>query len=267
MDNLFKCCRGDALDNHAQQSELLVDLSTDVLDHPQMRHHIQHPCSHDIGFAPRATSALRPVNGAEMPTTLSAQHFRDTIELPVLQKYPLPPNCSPDEPYENRVEILRTFFQEFAVELFTGVTLTQLTAGNLHCQSHCQLLSDGETLKLDQSNGHIVEFPLAGVCKVYRVAKSNDRFFSGEITPAGGRRIEHIIVLDYMRRKLAFVFDEVQIAQRFFICMELLVRRAQQLQNAAGQPGTKCGETLGCKYGCGNDTWNAAPLVSSRTDL
>eukprot|EP00812_Abedinium_dasypus_P013173 NODE_6682_length_490_cov_332.912644.p2 GENE.NODE_6682_length_490_cov_332.912644~~NODE_6682_length_490_cov_332.912644.p2 ORF type:complete len:127 (+),score=36.74 NODE_6682_length_490_cov_332.912644:3-383(+) len=42
------------------------------------------------------------------------------------------------------------------------------------------------------------------------------------------RAPEHIIIVEFMLRKLAFVFAEVQDAQRFMTCMELLVRRAQK---------------------------------------
>lgn len=51
------------------------------------------------------------------------------------------------------------------------------------------------------------------------------------------------MVVEFMRRKLAFVFKELQaacicpsvglawqVSQRFLICMELLIRRAQQKQ-------------------------------------
>ena len=38
----------------------------------------------------------------------------------------------------------------------------------------------------------------------------------------------HIIVLEFMSKKLAFLFSEATLAQRFLVCMELLVRKVQE---------------------------------------
>merc|ERR1712107_594525 len=79
--------------------------------------------------------------------------------------------------------------QEFALELHTGMYLSQLTS-------------------------------------------NNDKWYSaGSPLPgASTSNMEHIVVIEFMRRKLAFVFKELQVSQRFLICMELLIRRAQQKQ-------------------------------------
>merc|ERR1739845_256556 len=97
---------------------------------------------------------------------------------------------------------------------------------------HCQLMEDMLTLKLDQSNGRIIEFPLTGVSKVYRIVKSDDKWYSATTSMPGAAssNTEHIVVVEFMRRKLAFVFKELQSSQRFLMCMELLIRRAQQKQ-------------------------------------
>merc|ERR1712107_607530 len=79
--------------------------------------------------------------------------------------------------------------QEFALELHTGMYLSQLTS-------------------------------------------NNDKWYSaGSPLPgASTSNMEHIVVVEFMRRKLAFVFKELHVSQRFLICMELLIRRAQQKQ-------------------------------------
>merc|ERR1712039_379348 len=86
------------------------------------------------------------------------------------------------------------------------------------------------TLKLDQSNGRIIEFPLTSVSKAYRIVKIEDKWYSAATHMSGNSvaNTEHIVVVEFMRRKLAFVFKELQVSQRFLMCMELLIRRAQQ---------------------------------------
>jgi len=127
-------------------------------------------------------------------------------------------------------------YQEFTLDLHTGMYLTQLTSNRDYSDIHCQLMEDMLTLKLDQSNGRIIEFPLTGVSKVYRIVKNDDKWYSaGSAVPGfGGGNTEHIVVVEFMRRKLAFVFKELQVSQRFLMCMELLIRRAQQKQARRG---------------------------------
>merc|ERR1719159_183294 len=123
-------------------------------------------------------------------------------------------------------------YQEVSLDLHTGMYLTQLTADRDYSDIHCQLMEDMTTLKLDQSNGRIIEFPLTNVSKVYRIVKNDDRWYTAG-TPVPGAtsaNTEQIVVVEFMRRKLAFVFKELQVSQRFLICMELLIRRAQQKQ-------------------------------------
>merc|ERR1719159_184156 len=123
-------------------------------------------------------------------------------------------------------------YQEVSLDLNSGMYLTQLTSTRDYSDIHCQLADDMNTLKLDQSTGRIVEFPLTNVSKVYRIIKSDDKWYTaGSPPPAGASaNTEQIVVVEFMRRKLAFVFKELQTSQRFLICMELLIRRAQQKQ-------------------------------------
>merc|ERR550532_3260345 len=154
------------------------------------------------------------------------------LELPELVLYPVPPNCHPDDPEEERKRKLLEMYQEFALSLHTGMYLTQLTSSRDYSDIHCQLMEDMITLKLDQSNGRIIEFPLTNVSKVYRIVKTDDKWYTPGMPLPGGAsaNAEQIVVVEFMRRKLAFVFKDLQVAQCFLISMELLIRRAQQKQ-------------------------------------
>merc|ERR1712176_841578 len=110
-------------------------------------------------------------------------------------------------------------YQNFAMDLHTGMYLTQLTANQDYTDIHCQLVEDMTSLRLDQSSGRIVEFPLSDVARLYELA----------VHP----RTDQIIVVEFVRRKLAFVFQDFAVAQRFLVCMELLVHRAQEKQALA----------------------------------
>merc|ERR1719215_2527521 len=104
--------------------------------------------------------------------------LKDQLQLPRLQWYPVPPNCAPEDTEEERKRKLLHMYQEVALDLHTGMYLTQLTADRDYSDIHCQLMEDMTTLKLDQSNGRIIEFPLTNVSKVYRIVKNEDRFYT-----------------------------------------------------------------------------------------
>lgn len=236
LDWMLGCCSCTGCDNHGTQGELQVQLSTDLARaaNSNMRHLITRPDSFDITFTPRS---FNHYNLRSAPITPRQRDLRDQLELPVLHTYPVPPHCSPDEPEEERKNKLLEMYQAFALDLHAGMYLTQLTSNRDYSDIHCQLMEDMQTLKLDQSNGRIIEFPLTGVSKVYRIVKSDAKWYSaGSAVPgAGSTNTEHIVVVEFMRRKLAFVFKELQTSQRFLMCMELLVRRAQQKQAKKAQ--------------------------------
>eukprot|EP00927_Polykrikos_kofoidii_P002758 TRINITY_DN11100_c0_g1_i1.p1 TRINITY_DN11100_c0_g1~~TRINITY_DN11100_c0_g1_i1.p1 ORF type:complete len:267 (-),score=33.36 TRINITY_DN11100_c0_g1_i1:17-817(-) len=227
MDRMLVCCSCQGWENYGAQSEFQV-LSTDKVDHRSMRHPITRADSFDITFTPRAFNTF---GGRQTPVTPRERILRDRLDLPVLNAYPLPPNCSPGEPEEERKAKLLQMYREFVLDLHTGMYLSQLTSSSDYSDIHCQLMEDMQTLKLDQSNGRIIEFPLTGVSKVYRIIKSEDKWYSaGTPVPGAASGTEHIVVVEFVRRKLAFVFKELQVSQRFLMCMELLIRRAQQNQ-------------------------------------
>merc|ERR1719321_2505265 len=118
--------------------------------------------------------------------------------------------------------------------------LTQLTVSQEYSDIHCQLHDDLQTLKVDQGSGCIIEFPLSAVSKSYRIVKNDNKWFSAgslsgptPLPPLPLSNAEHIVVVEFLRRKLAFVFNEMAPAQNFLMCMELLIRRAQESRQEA----------------------------------
>jgi hypothetical protein len=143
--------------------------------------------------------------------------------------------CSADDPEDLRRQELLRVYQDFVIELHKGLHMTQLTSHQDYSDIHCQILEDLQTLNVDQGNGCIIEFPLSAVSKVYRIVKNDDKWYSAgslngptPMPPLPLSNAEHIVVVEFMRRKLAFVFNEIEAAQRFLMCMELLIRRASE---------------------------------------
>lgn len=225
LDWIWGCCTAGC--EAYQPNEYQVQLTSE----PPMsnaKHVLTSGDSFDITFAPRLSGLGFLPSGPMTPRQLD---LRSSLELPDLQAYPVPPHISADEVEEVRKEKLLEMYKEFAIELHTGMYLTQLTSNRDYADIHVQLMEDLTTLKLDQSNGRIIEFPLTSVSKVYRIVKNDDKWYAaGTPLPNASPHAEQIVVVEFMRRKLAFVFKELQVSQRFLICMELLIRRAQQRQ-------------------------------------
>jgi len=229
---LIGCCSSATGRDTLAQNEVQVQLCTGFEGGPSMQH-LTSADDFDITFTPGPFTAR---NGCNTPITPRQRCLKEGLELPELRTYPTPPNSGPDETEEERMKKLLEMYQEFALDLHTGTYLTQLTSNRDYSDIHCQLMEDMHTLKLDQSNGRIIEFPLTGVSKVYRIVKNDDKWYSAGAPMPGAvaANTEHIVVVEFMRRKLAFVFKELQASQRFLVCMELLIRRAQQKQSKKG---------------------------------
>lgn len=230
VERLLQCCGCSTYgDDTNGQSELRVHLSTDLAGNVA-KHLITRTDSFDTTFTPRSFN--NPSNARSSSITPRQRDLREQLELPQLHSYPTPPSLSPAATEQERKSKLLEMYQEFAMDMHTGMYLTQLTSSRDYSDIHCQLMEDMQTLKLDQSNGRIIEFPLTGVSKVYRIVKNDDKWYSAGSPLPGTPSVntEHIVVVEFMRRKLAFVFKELQMSQRFLMCMELLIRRAQQKQ-------------------------------------
>merc|ERR1719510_2368394 len=197
-------------------------------------HLLTHQDSFDMTMMPHHNSCQSTTVRAS-PITPRQKSFKDRIRLPKLRRYPLPPTCSPDAPEEARRDELLRVYQEFVLDLHKGLHMTQLTSNQDYSDIHCQILEDLQTLKVDQGSGCIIEFPLSAVSKVYRIVKNDDTWHSaGSLTgplpipPLPLSSAEHIVVIEFMRRKLAFAFSDMAAAQRFLMCIELLIRRVQE---------------------------------------
>jgi hypothetical protein len=220
------CCRRET---HHGQPELQV-LSSDTGQRPEQIRALSQADSFDITFTPRAGLGATVVEATRPPITPRQKELRDQLQLPELPQYPVAPGVTATDSEETRRQMLLEMYQEFALELHAGTFLKQLTSTRQYANIHCQLMEDLQTLKLDQSSGRIVEFPLSGVSKVYRIVRDDDKWRYTTPSTGASLPVEHIVVVEFMRRKLAFVFDEVSVAIRFLTCMELLTRRAQQQQ-------------------------------------
>jgi len=156
------------------------------------------------------------------------QRLRERIWLPSLRQYPNLPTMAADDSEDAKRGALLHAFQDFVLDLYKGLRMTQLTASHEYSQIHCQLAEDLQTLRVDRNNGCIIEFPLGAVSKVYRVVRSDDKWYNASNAPA---LAEHIVVIEFARRKLAFVFVDMMAAQHFLFCTEMLVRRSQEVQD------------------------------------
>jgi len=275
LTRFFQCCNSHGEVNSGGELKV-VHLSSDVLEchMAQPVHLLTQQDSLDMTVA-----AQRSCRGEPPPSmgafTPRQRSLRDRIWLPKLRRYPVPPTCSDSDSEETRREELLRVYQEFVMDLHKGIHMTQLTSNQDYSDIHCQILEDLQTLKVDQGSGCIIEFPLGAVSKVYRIVKNDDKWYSaGSLTgpapmpPLPLSSAEHIVVVEFMRRKLAFVFTDIKVAQRFLMCMELLIRRAQEtrLESSGGfGGGGGGGEALSQKGGRrgANGSGPIAPMFSS----
>jgi len=235
LGGLLQCCNSSH--DVGGVAELRVfHLSSDIMDSPTSMHKPAHlltrPDSFDLTTSPRGSLAGNSP-ALSKGLTLGQRTLRERIWLPKLRRCPALPGASPDDTEEAKREELLRCFQDFVVELHQGIHMTQITSNQEYSVIHCQVLDDLHTLKVDQGSGCIIEFPLSAVSKVYRIVKSEDKWY-GHSTPAPplpASSLEHIVVVEFMRRKLALVFHDVLIARRFLLCIELLIRRAQECKD------------------------------------
>jgi len=222
-------------------------LSADDSCVPETRRHpITQPDAFDITHAPRLQGGFRD----QRLLTPRQRDLRDQLELPMQATYPLPPNAQHTDSNEERQRKLLEIYREFVLDLHTGLFLRQLTSNTSCSEIHCQLSEDMKTLKLAMSSGNIVEFSLLSVCKMHRVVKSGSKwYFAHSVVPDRGGDVEHIVIVEFEQKKLAFAFTELQVAQRFLLCLELVVRSVQQQQKPKWPPASRNDEpSLGLEF-------------------
>lgn len=209
------CCRhGDVIDEqHVFEDDLraiqdeLEPFGFRALDPYEIRIHAE-------------ASMAQPLP-ALSPSTPRQQQLLQSLQLPQMARYPRPPGCKAEASPEEEQRHLLEMYRAFVLELLTGAHLKQINSNQGYNEIHCQIMEDLLGLKVTQ-DFHIVEFPLASASKVYRVVQSTRE-------PLGrAAKTEYVVVLEFRKRKLAFVFKDGFVSQRFVTCMELLVWRARQ---------------------------------------
>lgn len=235
ISSFLQCC--NCHDDGGAEFQV-IQLSSDVMETVQLVppvHLLTSQDSFDMTMTPRTATSVKGDKSYGLPVTERQRTLKDRIVLPMMRRYPVPHSSKPEDPEELRRKELLKVYQEFVLDLHKGVHMTQLTSNQDYSDIHCQILEDLQTLNVDQGSGCIIEFPLMAVSKVYRIVKNDDKWYSaGSLTgptpmpPLPLSNAEHIVVVEFMRRKLAFVFNEISSAQNFLMCMELLIRRAQE---------------------------------------
>jgi len=243
------CNNCDAHRGHNGDEVYQIQLSTDLADESG-KNPLRYLLPHEGGDIFDMPSAPLPVLG---PSSAAQRDLRDQLELPLLDPCPTPPDCEPDDSMEERRGKLLAMFQEFALDLHIGTYLTQLVSTSEYFSTHCQLVEDMTILKLDTGNGRIIEFPLASVSRVYRAVRYGGKWYVARtiIPPADASNMEEVVIVEFKKRKLAFVFPYLDQSRRFRICMNLLVQRAQE-KEAMQEPGSRreAGPSRPCKSPC-----------------
>jgi len=159
------------------------------------------------------------------------------VVMPKTRRYHGPPEILPGALEADKQQVLMEMYEDFVLDLYKGVHMTQITMNQDYCDIHCQLLDDLQTLMVDEGSGCRVEFPLGAVSKAHRVVKNDDKWCSAgsstgstPMPPLPLISAEHIVSVEFTRQRLAFVFDSIAAAQKFLICMELVIRRAKELR-------------------------------------
>jgi len=203
--------------------------------------------------APGRSAPSRAADTRYNATTLTIRQakFVDNLWLPQMEVYPDVPSetsfvlggpaigavkCSKEM---QRARLL-DLFKDFVFEMFCGCYLTQLTRKDKTIDIHCQITEDLQILKLDQRNGQVVEFPLNKCASLHRIA-----MVGGESIPIlgaidkscfHGRSSEFLVVVEWERCALIFAFQDCRSqyrAERFVVCMQLLVACAKELEKDA----------------------------------
>jgi len=160
--------------------------------------------------------------------TARQRHIHSNVTIPEYDEYPSPPGIPDAKEYseEEKKGMLNEMYKSFIVQLHRGVVLRQLVSAKDCSEIHCQLLDDFATLKLDQNCGRLIEFPLSAISKVYVVIRQSFKNKVLVVTPLGLPVLEHVVVVDFSKRKLAFLFSEAIKAETFRLCMEMMAKQA-----------------------------------------
>eukprot|EP00811_Abedinium_folium_P021924 NODE_3114_length_2090_cov_10.816098.p1 GENE.NODE_3114_length_2090_cov_10.816098~~NODE_3114_length_2090_cov_10.816098.p1 ORF type:complete len:532 (-),score=162.01 NODE_3114_length_2090_cov_10.816098:379-1974(-) len=184
------------------------------------------------GVPPRSGDCLDPSRMQYWPSAYvpSTKRFSilQRLGLPPLPTYAGPALVNSDVPKDIQQAVVVQMYQDFVVDLHAGLVLTQMTSDHGYCDMHCQLMDDLCTLKFDQRNGRIVEIPLTVVWKLEIVMSHDNQWYRvGRFGPSKPPPLaEYVIIMEFMRQMLVFVFKTFKDARRFMVFLELLIRRA-----------------------------------------
>eukprot|EP00927_Polykrikos_kofoidii_P024035 TRINITY_DN21938_c0_g1_i1.p1 TRINITY_DN21938_c0_g1~~TRINITY_DN21938_c0_g1_i1.p1 ORF type:complete len:246 (+),score=34.51 TRINITY_DN21938_c0_g1_i1:151-888(+) len=207
---LFACydCRIDEEDPTAELQVIPLEVS-----HPAM---LFPPAEQLDPIAPHEWGGHRYSGSGDMPPR--EENLKRQINLPTMPVYPCPPTCTPADPEDQRQSELLRIYQEFVMDMHKGIRMTLLTSQHDYSEVHCWISDDLRTLKLDEGSGCIIEFPLNVVSSVQRlVRKTNDSALPWE----------HVVIIEFERRKLAFAFNDLLTAQNLLVCLKLLIYQTQ----------------------------------------
>eukprot|EP00435_Cladocopium_sp_Y103_P070594 s497_g35.t1 len=219
------CCCWD----EAHETLHIVQLSTDALADP-----------FDLNISPsHAESSGRVLATKGTGASPGEQRLREQIQLPRMRWFKLQgawdDGVDDDEDLgeEEKKMALLQIYQDSVLDLLSGLELTVMAGNQEYVDSHCQLMPGFTSLKVDYGcDNSITEFPLNNVTKMYRVVKrrANTQLHLAEHHPRTSYpfpETDHIVIVEFVSRKLVFVFvDEVE-AQRFLLCLELLTWQSQ----------------------------------------
>lgn len=209
--------------DEAQETLHIVQLSTDALADP-----------FDLNISPshaESSGAVLASSGAG--ASPGEQRLREQIQLPKMGWFKLQGVYDDEDLGEEEKKMaLLQIYQDSVLDLLSGLELTLMAGNQEYVDSHCQLMPGFTSLKVDYGcDNCIAEFPLKNVTKMYRVVKRRaNHLHLAEHHPRTSYpfpETEHIVIVEFVSRKLVFVFTNEVEAQRFLLCFEFLTWQSQ----------------------------------------
>eukprot|EP00392_Amoebophrya_sp_AT5.2_P000760 g761.t1 len=149
----------------------------------------------------------------------------------------LPRKTSEDELRTEKRKVLLGMYRDFVAQtvLHGGATLDRVSSGG---QSYYQRKpvvvslaassprepDDIKYLRLDESDGRLVEFPLRAISDIYRLQKQNLNLNTQQRSVDSFSFVDNIVVVEFLKRKLAFAFADSQQCQKFIACLNCVIK-------------------------------------------
>jgi len=180
------------------------------------------------------TSSLRSLPMMSMSSTVSFNHqdWQDYLELPLMDTFPS------DASIKLQQEELLKSCREFAIKWQAGSSLKQIISNDTCLDSHVQLMEDLMAVRIDQSSGLVIEFPLRNVSKVYRMVKYKKWWRSPNVKFVMEEHVkklaQHVVIIEVedvkhgKHTKIAFAFPTPEESLNFSNCFSLLLKTKYQ---------------------------------------